>query len=375
MKFRHAIQCLLVMVLLAAMFGCNSTNGTAASSIDYIPADGQDWDVSSPAKQGLDTESVNKLFHNAEDVQTIEGLLVIKNGYLVAEKYYGDGSLEKKPKLQSATKSVVSSLVGIAIEDGYLESTHVKMMDYFPELQSDISDTRKFDITLEHMLQMRAGYPWEESSQELFEILYTGFRPSLLVDVPLIRDPGTSMEYSSLTSHLIGIIVSRSTGQDLLTYANEKLFAPLDIEAGDWIKDWEGHRNGHADLHLRARDMAKFGLLYLNDGVYGGRQVVPSAWVEASLKSYSEDAWKYRVGSNFKDIGYGYQWWSVHSGDQVYSLAWGHGGQQIAIVDELDLVIVVTADPLFAQHGDEAWKYEKQNLNLVADFIKSLPSH
>lgn len=80
------------------------------------------------------------------------------------------------------------------------------------------------------------------------------------------------------------------------------------------------------------------------------------------------------MGRNFKDIGYGYQWWSARAGAHNFNLAWGHGGQQIVLVDEFDLVIVVKADPLYGEHGDKPWKYEKENLNLVADFIASLPA-
>jgi CubicO group peptidase (beta-lactamase class C family) len=247
------------------------------------------------------------------------------------------------------------------------------MMDFFPELAGRITDPRKNQITLRQMLQMRAGYPWEESTPELFEMLYHGFRPSLLASVPLVSDPGTQFEYSNLTSHLIGVIVARACETDLKSYAQQHLFAPLDVEMGEWIQDWEGYYNGHADLHLTARDMAKFGLLYLNDGEYGGKQIVPADWVRDSLQIYSENAWKFRVGRNWRDNGYGYQWWSIRSGDHRYNLAWGHGGQQIALLDELGMVIVVTADPLFGQHGDAPWKQEKANLNLVADFVRSLP--
>ncbi len=121
--------------------------------------------------------------------------------------------------------------------------------------------------------------------------------------------------------------------------------------------------------------MARFGLMYLDDGMYAGTRVVPADWVRDSLAIYSEDAWGHRVGSNFRDVGYGYQWWSVWAGDHRYSLAWGHGGQQIALLDDLDMVIVATADPLRARHGDESWRLEKANLNLVADFASALPSN
>jgi CubicO group peptidase (beta-lactamase class C family) len=97
-------------------------------------------------------------------------------------------------------------------------------------------------------------------------------------------------------------------------------------------------------------------------------------WIRDSLQIYSEDAWDYRVGPNFQDIGYGYQWWSARAGDHHPNLAWGHGGQLIVLVDEFDMVIVVTADPLYGQTWEQPWNHEKANINLVADFIASLPS-
>jgi len=355
------------------LIGCGPS-AAELQAVDYTPLSGDDWEVATPEEQGLDPVLVAKLYYNAAEVETLQGLLVIKDGHLVAERYFNGGSVNRKTRMQSVTKSYTSALVGIALEQGCLTSVDQKMIAFFPELVDQITDPRKKQITIRQMLQMRAGYPWEESTPELFEMLYHGFRPSLLVDVPLVRDPGTDMEYSNLTSHLVGVIVARACETDLKSFAQEHLFGPLDVEMGKWIQDWEGYYNGHADLNFSARDMAKFGLLYLNDGEYEGKQIVSAGWVRDSLQTYSEDAWSYRVGRNFKDIGYGYQWWSVRAGDHHYNLAWGHGGQQIAVVEELNMVIVVKADPLFGQHGDAPWRHEKANLNLVADFIASLPS-
>jgi len=120
--------------------------------------------------------------------------------------------------------------------------------------------------------------------------------------------------------------------------------------------------------------MAKFGLLYLNGGEYDGIQIISPGWVHDSLQTYSEDAEVVRVGGNFKDVGYGYQWWSARAGEHPYNLALGHGGQQIVLLDAFDMVIVVTADPFHAEHNSNAWKHEKANIKLVANFIASLPS-
>jgi CubicO group peptidase (beta-lactamase class C family) len=362
-----------VIIILLILAGC-STWSQCKKEVKYTPLPGDDWKLSTPAQQGLDPKLVDLLYCNADKLETIYGLLVIKNGYLVAEKYFNIGTVEQKVNIHSVTKSINSALVGIALNQGCIESLDQKMMDFFPELADRVKDPRKKQITIRQMLQMRAGYPWEESTSELFELLYHGFRPSTLVDVPLVRDPGTDFEYSNLTSHILGMIVARSCKSDLRSFAQEHLFLPLGIEPGFWQQDWEGYYLGFSDLHLSARDMAKFGLMYLNGGAYRGKQIVPADWVHDSLRVYSENAWKFRVGRNWNDNGYGYQWWSVRSGDHRYNLAWGHGGEQIVLLDEYDMVIVITVDPLHGQHGDGPWKIEKANLNLMADFVASLPS-
>ena len=362
------ISMVLILLILA---GCGSCKWNL-DLIDYTPLSAGDWTVSTPEQQGLDPMLVAELYFNAAKVETLQALLVIKNGYLIAEAYFNGGAVDQLTRIQSATKSYTSALAGIAVDQGLI-SVDDKMMAFFPEFAAEITDPRKNQITVRHLLQMRAGYPWEESTAELFEILYGGFRTHYLVDIPLVRDPGSDMEYSSFSSHLLGIIVARAAGTDLKTFAEANLFSPINAAVGDWITDWEGNYNGHGDLHFNARDMAKFGLLYLDDGLYDATQVVPADWVEASLQIYSEDAWKYRVGRHFTDIGYGYQWWSVRAGDHRYNLAWGHGGQQIALLDAHNMVVVVKADPLFGQHGDRAWRFERANLNLVGDFFASLP--
>ncbi|MFN2218583.1 MAG: serine hydrolase domain-containing protein [Anaerolineae bacterium] len=365
----------LVLLVLAsiALAGCGGPSAEELAAVDYTPLALGDWPVSTPEEQGLDPALVAELYYNAEQLETLYGLLVIKNGYLVAEEYFHGQSVGQLSSRASVTKSITSALVGIALEQGCLTSVDQKMMEFFPELVDQIQDPRKMQITIREMLQMRAGYPWEESSQELFDLMFRGFRSRNLVDVPLVRDPGTGFDYSNMTTHLLGIIVARACDTDLKSYAQEYLFSPLGGEVGYWLLGWEDYYIGFAEMEITARDMAKFGQLYLDGGQFEGNQIVPANWVRDSLQTYSEDAWYYRVGKNWKDSAYGYQWWSIRAGDHRYNLAWGHGGQQIALLDEQDLVVVATADPLYKQHGDRPWQLEKANLNLVADFIASLP--
>jgi CubicO group peptidase (beta-lactamase class C family) len=367
---------LLILSMLSSLVlaACGGPSPEELAAVDYTPLALDDWPVSTPEEQGLDPTLVAELYHNAEQLETLYGLLVVKNGHLVAEKYFHGKSASQLSSRASVTKSVTSALVGIALEQGCLSSVDQKMIEFFPELAGRIQDPRKKEITIRQMLQMRAGYPWEESSAELFDLMFRGFRSSNLVDVPLARDPGTGFDYSNMTTHLLGIIVARACDTDLKSYAQEHLFSPMGAGVGFWLQGWEGYYIGFADMEITARDMAKFGQLYLDGGQFEGKQIVPADWVRDSLQTYTEDAWYYRVGRNWKDSAYGYQWWSIRAGDHRYSLAWGHGGQQIAVLDELDLVVVATADPLYKQHGDAPWKLEKANLNLVADFIASLPT-
>ena len=130
-------------------------------------------------------------------------------------------------------KPDTGALVGIAIDQGCIPSVDEPMMTYFPELEARVRDPRLDDVTIEQLLQMRAGYPWEESSPEGVELLYGGFRPSNLLDVPLVRDPGTGWDYSNLSAHIMGMIVARAADMDLMDYAQSELFGPLGIDPGD----------------------------------------------------------------------------------------------------------------------------------------------
>ncbi|KPJ59782.1 MAG: hypothetical protein AMJ46_09835 [Latescibacteria bacterium DG_63] len=151
------------------------------------------------------------------------------------------------------------------------------------------------------------------------------------------------------------------------------------MEVGDvWWQDLEGHYIGHGGIRFTARDAAKFGMLYLNDGEYEGKQLLPTNWVRESLETYSENVnsgapRSGKIGRYFRDIGYGYQWWSARVGDHRFNYAAGHGGNLIVLLDEFDMIVVVTSDPFLGQHDEESWKHEQANFNLVGKFIKSLP--
>jgi CubicO group peptidase (beta-lactamase class C family) len=361
-------------LILPLLVGCDDLPEAELSAIDYTPLPEGDWELSTPAEQGLDPTLVAEMYHDAAELETLYSLLVVKNGYLVAEKYFNEGSVDQKDRLQSVTKSFTSAMVGIALEQGCLSSVDQKLLDFFPELDGKITDTRKEQVTIRNLLQMRAGYPREEDDAALWDGLLSGHYPPLIEAFPLVDDPGTRFHYSNLSSNWLGIIVDRACGMHLKAYAEEHLFAPLDVEPGEWGQDAEGHNNGCGDLHLTPRDAAKFGLLYLDDGVYQGNRIVPADWVRDSLQTYSvNEAFVKRVG-RFRDIGYGYQWWSAEAGGHSVNFAWGHGGQLIVLVDDFDLVIVTTSYPFWLEHDGESWKHEKAIITMVSEFVDALPS-
>jgi len=366
------------ILILSMLAGCGGPSVEDLEAVDYTPLLRDDWKVSTPEEQGLDPMLVAEMYYNAEKLETIYSLLIIKNDHLVAEKYFNQGSVDQKDRLQSVTKSYTSALVGIALEQGYLSSVDQNMLDFFPEIVDRITDPRKEQITIRQMLQMRAGYPSEETNPIFWDGLLSGHYLPLIEEFPLIADPGTEFNYSNLTSNWLGIIVHQVTGTNLKSFAEEYLFQPIGVEAGEWGTDAEGHNNGCGDLHFSARDAAKFGLLYLNDGVYEGKQVVATDWVHDSLQRYSKNinatgGFPANWGLSISDIGYGYQWWSAKAGDHHLDFAWGHGGQFIVLVDELDMVIVLTSYPFWLEHNEESWKHELANLNLIGEFIKSQP--
>jgi len=368
------------ILILSILVGC-SPRTQDLEAVKYTPLPGDGWKVSTSAEQGLDPMLVAELYYNAADLETLYGLLVIKNGYLIAEGYFNDGSVEQLSGRQSATKSFTSALVGIALDKGCLSSVDQKMMDFFPEFAGQISDPRKEQVTIRGLLQMRAGYPWEGREPPYFDLLFLSdnwrWLPHL-VDFPLTSDPGTEFQYSNLEAHLLAVIVARVCDTDLMSYAQEHLFSPIDAKVGDWTRDTDNYNWGWGEIYVTARDMAKFGLLYLNEGEYDGKRVVSVDWVRESLQRYSENinftGWlSSKLGRYFRDIGYGYQWWSARVGEHYFDFAWGHGGQLIVLLDEFDMIIVTTADPLHHLPEGKGWKHEGAIIDLVGKFIKSLP--
>ncbi|UCE24460.1 MAG: serine hydrolase [Candidatus Zixiibacteriota bacterium] len=328
-----------------------------------------DWPVSTPAEQGLDTELVHNTYLEAAGIDHIYSLLIVKNGYLVAECYFNGASASFASTMASATKSWTSALTGLALREGHLTSLDQKMVDFFPELNWASTDSRKGDITIRQMLQMRAGYPNED--EYYWDLLLENFYQDLslmLVEFPLSFDPGTDRAYSNLTSHMIGVIVARASDTDLKSLLQTHLLDPLECGPVSWPVDGQGYCVGWGGLCVRPRDMAKFGLVFLNNGVYKGTQVIPADWVTESLTAYTTSITEWRYTDHLTDINYGYQWWGGRAGTHDVHFAAGACGQLIVIVPDMDMVLVTSAEktPLFDPESGHRFV---SIVDMVAKFI------
>lgn len=329
--------CIFVVCLFAFIPECAFCEQPRAR--EYWPTG--DWKISSPEKHGMDpTRLMIADEFIRERLPDAFSLLVVKNGYLVFEKYYSYGSPHKIAVVHSVTKSVTSALTGIALEKGYLEGLDQKLTDFFPEYVTEERDPRKKQITLRHLLTMSAGFEWNDRGPSM-QNWYTSLNwIEGAIQLPQANSPGEVFNYNSSTSHILSAVLTESTEKSTLDFARENLFEPLGITSAYWHKDPQGYCIGGFGLGLSARDLAKFGFLYLNNGYWDGRSIVPEHWVKESTRQHIR-AFVHPLYGRF---GYGYQWW-VKDVDGCRSFrAWGRRGQFIVVVPELDLVIAVTSN-------------------------------
>ncbi len=305
---------------------------TAASVRDYWPTDG--WRTAAPEAQGMDAARLatipDFLTQNRMDTATYS-VLVARGGYLVYEAYFNGYQPADTDQVRSVTKSVTSALVGIALERGDLPEIDVRVADVFPQIFANGANADKYDLSLRHLLLMRSGLEWNDG--DALSLNNRADQMQRILNLPLLHPPGQTWNYSTADSHLISGVFQTLTGRSLRDYADEYLFAPLGMTPGDWNTDYQGYNMGGMGLALSPRDMAKFGYLYLNNGVWAGQAVVPADWV--ALTTAPQDAtvnW------------YGYQWWRVldDAGREKYPLfaARGYAGDNIFVYPALDLVIV-----------------------------------
>lgn len=349
MKKTKSKAFIFILFSIICLLSCKKNNIENPDVYTYqIPEQLDDgWEVSSLSAQGMDMESISNLTTDIRDgiFRGIHSMIIVKNGFLVHEVYFGDYKRENLQTIYSITKSISSALIGIAIDGGLIQSVEDSVLSFFP--QYNIQDQNKQKIKLRHLLTLTSGWEWDEKSTPYsnpenteYQMVRTNDWMQFVLERPMQSEPGSEWVYNTGSVHLLSGIIKQTSGMHADAFAEQVLFDPLGIRTYEWNKDPQGHpcTGGTLQgLRLRPRDTAKFGYLFLNNGKWNGQQVVSASWVEESTRKHFDVE---------ADREFGYLWWRgsfrVNEKDIPYFFAAGYGGQTIHIVPQLDLMIVLT---------------------------------
>jgi CubicO group peptidase (beta-lactamase class C family) len=306
----------------------------AAQEEAFFPT--TEWRTSTPEEQGMNSAELAGLFANFSQAQhNFDSMLVLRNGYIVAEAYAPPFEQDMRHHLYSASKSVTSTLIGILLQQGYLENVDTPVLSLFPDHTVQNLDASKEAMTVRDLMLMAAGFQcdhfvpgWNRTS----DIQASEDWLQFALDIPMAATPGTEFHYCNPTTYLLSAIITELTGMSALDFAAENLFAPLGITDFAWASSPQGISLGYSDLKLTTRDMAKIGYLYLRGGVWEGQQILPADFVTAAISPQLETGWP--------GASYGYQWWYIVPA--ATPMALGRGGQYIVLSPDKDLVVVFT---------------------------------
>lgn len=342
LKFLFAIGTLLL--LLAA---CTNNQHSTIPSRDYWPT--TEWRLSAPGEQGMDPSILSGIeTYIKANKPYVNSFLVVRHGYIVYEAYFNGLDRSSLNDVHSVTKSVTSALVGIAQVNGEIKNMDMTLADALPEYFQGNQHADKRTVTLRNLLMMRSGIQFDNESLPSDPEAVKTFLDSDLIayalSQPMAHQPGEAWSYSDLDAQLVSVLFQRSTGKSLSAYTTKSLFAQLGIKNFTWGQDKAGYSIGGDLLHLTTRDMAKFGYLYLNNGLWDGKQIIPQSWITLTTTPQGNALY----GDKVQPIEwYGYYWWTWKpdwfSGHRAIA-AQGSAGQFIDIFPDLDMVVVISSD-------------------------------
>jgi CubicO group peptidase (beta-lactamase class C family) len=308
---------------------------------------------SPPRKLALDAALAE-----AAKLTRLHSMLVSVRGEIVAEQYFNGTKPARLANIKSASKSVISALVGIAIEQGKIRNVRQPISAYFPELLKNEKEPLKRGITVEDLLTMQSGLETTSNRNYGAWVLSSNWVRHAL-SRPLVNAPGTVMTYSTGNTHLLSAILTKATGKSTWQFAQETLARPMGFTLAQWPRDPQGIYFGGNDMSMTPRQMLTFGQMYLDGGSVSGKQVVPEDWIEISLTART-------VSRRESDRYYGYGWWVRELARHDTFYAWGYGGQFIFLVPKLDLVVVVTSS---SEPGSERRSHLGAVYGIVEDVI------
>jgi CubicO group peptidase (beta-lactamase class C family) len=316
-----------------------------------------DWETTSLEEAGLDSERLAAMMEDIQDggFDNLHSLLIVKDGRLVFEEYFRGHNQRNIDYIASVTKSVTSILVGIAINQGFIEGSDQYLVELLP-LYADVinADPLKQKLQLWHLLSMTSGLEWDEdtfpygdSRNDATAMERSTNAVLFVLNRPVIREPGSQFQYSGANPMLLSAILQEATGMTAAEFARRYLFEPLGISQYRWDAYADGHTHTDGGLSLRPRDMAKIGQLMLNGGQWNGVRIVSEAWVAESTQAHTTVS---------PGIQYGYQWWRENQAIYLETVepyfAAGFGGQLINVYPDQKMIIVVTSDT--ANHNENS---------------------
>ena len=364
---------LVAVCVIGLQFPASAWGDAAISCGAPLEADGE-WPTGSPEQAGLDAAilcSLNETLDTSPEMN-VHAVVVVRGGKLIYETYRRGldyrwslplGMVTHTPQMlhdvRSISKSVVSLLVGIALDRKLIASIDDPVFTYFPE-HASLRTPEKDRILLRHLLTMRSGLQWDEVSTPYGystnseAMMFRSTDPyRLVLEQPVQHEPDEQFNYSGGNTQLLAGVLQKATGEPLAEFAKEALFEPLGITQFVWANSpASGEVLASWGLRLRPRDMAKIGELVLRKGMWNGRRVVSEAWIGESTQARP-------AGSYATDWNplYGYQWWMGNSAVGDHAISWiaggGLGGQRIYIAPAYDLVVVITAGLYDAPFEDQ----------------------
>jgi CubicO group peptidase (beta-lactamase class C family) len=321
---------LVILALLASACSPQSPGPAPAPTQAYWPNGG--WLTSTPENQGFDSAQLNAgLQAFQQEKVKINSLLIIRNGRLLLDACFYPYDCTAVHDMASVTKSVMTTLIAIAADQGKLQLDQ-PMISYFPGRTIANLDPRKEHITVRHLAGMVNGFESRCVSGDEAELNAMRAAPDWVraaLDRKMRQEPGANFCYDSPGMHLLSAILQETTGMTAFDFARQVLFEPLGITQVTWDSDPQGYTRGWGDLHLKPQDAARLGYLWLNGGVWDGRQIVPAAWVKDAVQVHSQ--------TGMSD-DYGYGWWV----SQDSYAAMGGGGQTIKVYPSYHAVVVTT---------------------------------
>jgi CubicO group peptidase (beta-lactamase class C family) len=338
------------------------------SALGFIPTGGRaadmaDWPAAPPESQGINKAALEtildpaKILDVSKALYTLRSVVVVRNGFLIDERYYDTSNVSSLRYIASVTKSVTSILVGIALEQGKIRSLDQTVGELLPEAAAKAPASAVNGVTLAQILMQTSGFPSDRQSDT------RNLEPQVR-DTALEPASPPVWRYSSAAVALISPILARAIGGSVEDFAKSVLFSPLGIDDYDWRRDAVGNVRTDSGLRLRARDVAKLAWMMADGGRWRGRQVVPAQWVAESTRRHIAIGW--HLGP-MTDIDYGYLWYTGTMQGRAVILAWGYGAQYALIVPSLNLVVITLADP---PGPKELNKQNAEMMGLIAQIVE-----